>query len=58
MDIKGDTMLRYALRAIAKSLSDSQAISELQAMSDRDLEDIGIERYQIPCYVKGKMKRK
>lgn len=51
------TLLTKAVQAIAKSVEHAPAIRQLQAMSDRDLRDIGVSRAEIEAIVTGKTAR-
>ena len=50
-------MLRKALRAVTTRVDHLRAIRQLQAMSDRELSDIGIVRAEIEAIVTGRVLR-
>ena len=51
------SILTRAVRAVTRSVEHARAIRQLQAMSDRDLRDIGIARAEIEAVVTGKVAR-
>ena len=49
--------LRRAIASVARQFEHARAIRQLQAMSDRDLRDIGIARAEIDALVTGQLIR-
>jgi len=51
------TFFRRAVAMVARNIEHAQAIRQLQAMSDRELRDIGIARSEIDALVTGAIHR-
>jgi len=51
------TLLTQAVRAVSQTVEHARAIRQLEAMSDRDLRDIGIARAEIEAVVTGRTER-
>lgn len=51
------TLLSQAVRAVSQTVEHARAIRQLEAMSDRELRDIGIARAEIEAVVTGKTAR-
>lgn len=49
--------IRRIYAATARSLENAKAVRELQAMTDRELDDIGITHDQIEAFVHGRANR-
>jgi uncharacterized protein YjiS (DUF1127 family) len=50
--------MRSAMKKISEYMRLRRAMNELYAMSDKDLADIGLERYDIPRAVRSGMRSK
>ena len=51
------TLVRRVIRTIGRHVEHARAVRQLQAMSDRDLRDIGIARAEIDALVTGTIQR-
>ncbi|MEM7057006.1 MAG: DUF1127 domain-containing protein [Pseudomonadota bacterium] len=50
-------VIRDAVHAVARTVDQNRAIRQLNAMSDRELRDIGVARAEIEALVTGKIAR-